>query len=91
MGTVIKKQMIVLSNHIITRSFNVTGISVDNMVGIVVENISIWLTLITQIMNLVTSGAFVITITGKNISASQRNAAFAARSGSGILRINVSG
>lgn len=90
-GVVIKKQNTVLSNHIITRSLIETSISDATIVGIVVENITTWATLITEIINLVTRGAFVITITGKNISASPSIAAFAASSGSGILSKSVSG
>lgn len=72
------------SNHIIKIFLIDTLISVDNRQGIDAEKNSTVETLITAIINFVTSGAEVIIRVGKNISASPIPAAFDANIGSGI-------
>lgn len=74
----------VLSNHTITISESLSGISVDIMHGIEAEKNSIEEIDVTPIMNLVTIGASLTKSAGKNISAIPRAAAFDVSIASGI-------
>jgi hypothetical protein len=90
-GTIRKRERIVRSSQIIIISLSETGISVAVIQGIVEVNIRTCEMLNILMIKRVLSGAPATTRTGRYISARPRNAAFAAKSGSGICKSSVTG